>query len=162
MAFVVPAVAAIGGGSVAAGSVVLASAAATAYSGYTAAQEQRRAGRFAQAQSEINAAAEGDAARQREIERKKMLRRALSSQIAQSGAQGIAFEGSTARAAQLDIADAQNDLSVDRANTKTRQRALRAQGQNARISGNAQATTTLLDTAARTLSMFGDLGGKNG
>lgn len=155
MAAVVPAVTAIGGGSLAAGSVVLATAAVTAYSGYRSAQEQRRAGRFAQAQAEINAAAEGDAARQREIQRKKMLRRALSSQIAQSGAQGIAFEGSTARAAQLDVAESQYDLAVDRANTATRQRALRSQGQNARISGDAQSTVTLLDTAGRTMSAFG-------
>lgn len=154
MAVAIPALATIGGGSVLTGGVLLASAAATVYGGVTAAREQRRAGRFAEAQANIDAAAEGDAARQREIERKRMLRRALSSQIASAGAGGIAFEGSAARAAQLDIDEAIKDLTIDRANTRQRQSSLRSQGRAARFAGKQQARMTLLDTAARTATSF--------
>lgn len=155
MAFIVPVATAVGGGSMATGAIILASAAATVGAGVISAQEHRRAGKLAQAQSEIDARAEGDAGRQREIERKRLLRRALSSQIAQAGAGGVSFEGSVARAAQLDIDAAAEDLMIDRANTLQRQRGIRSQGRAARVSGNAKAVTTLLDTAGRTLESFG-------
>jgi len=117
-------------------------------SGAITAQAQSRAGKIALVQSRIDANTEGDAAREREILRKKQLRRALSSQLAQAGATGVKFaEGSPARIAQLDIEAAERDLAIDTATTKQRQRALISQGKSARAASKAQATVSLLDTA---------------
>lgn len=121
-------------------------------SGLMQAQQQRRAGQIAEAQAQIDANAEGDAAREREIERRRGLMSALSSQVAQAGAAGVMFsEGSPARIAALDIAYADRDSAVDRANSSARQRALKLQGKNARIAGNAAAAVTLLDTASNAI-----------
>ncbi len=118
--------------------------------GIIQAGQQKRAGEIQEAQSVIDANAEGDSAREREIGRKKGLKRALSSQLAQSGATGVAFdEGSPLAIAQLDIAEAERDLALDTATSKQRQRALKRQGKNARITGAAQSTVTLLDTAVQ-------------
>lgn len=158
MAFVaaIPAVvSAIGGGSMAAGAVALASAAATVGAGVASARASRAAGKATQAELEIEARSEGDAARQREIDRKKNLLRAISSQQAYAGAAGVrADDGSPAALINLDIAESRRDSDIDSLNSKTRQRALRFRGSNARTAGNAQASATLLDTAARTTSMF--------
>ena len=91
MAFVVPLATAVGGGSAALGAVLLGSAALGIGAGVISAQQQIAAGKFAKAQSIIDAAAEGDAATQREIIRKRNLLRAISSQQAAAGAAGVAF-----------------------------------------------------------------------
>ncbi len=125
-------------------------------SGVKTAQAQSRAGKIALVQSGIDANAEGDAAREREINRKKQLRRALSSQLAEAGATGIKFtEGSPARIAQLDIEAAERDLAIDTASSKQRQRALISQGKNARAASKVAATVTLLDTAVDVAQMTG-------
>ncbi len=121
-------------------------------SGVKQAELQRFAGKVEEAQSKIDAAAEGDAARQREIKRKKNLLRAISSQQAKAGAAGVAFsEGSPARIAQLDIDEATDDLLVDTANTRQAQRQRLSQGRVARFVGKQQSTITLLDTAAKAI-----------
>lgn len=159
MAFVaaIPAMtAAIGGGSMVAGAATLAAAAATVYTGVRSAQESKRAGKFAQAESEIEARAEGDAARQREIERKKTLMRAIASRAAYAGAGGIRTDvGSQAALVNIDVADARSDDNIDAINSSSRQRALRIRGQNARDAGKSQAASTLIDTAVRTYQSFG-------
>lgn len=160
MAYVAAIPAIIGGGSAAVGMATLATAAAavaTVATGVSSARASRAAGKAQQAETEIAARAEGDAARQREIERKKNLMRAISSQQAFAGAAGVsARTGSPASLINLDIAEANADRDVDNLNSKTRQRALRFQGANARAAGNAAARTTLLDTTARTAGMFLD------
>ena len=129
------------------------------FSGAITAQEQSRAGKISLVQSRIDANAEGDAAREREILRKKQLRRALSSQLAEAGATGVKFtEGSPARIAQLDIEAAERDLAIDTATSKQRRRALISQGKSARAASKAQATVTLLDTAADVAQMSGSGG----
>ena len=121
-------------------------------SGVKEAELQRFAGKVEQLQSVIDAAAEGDAARNRAILRKKNLLRAISSQQAKAGAAGIAFsEGSPARIAQLDIDEATEDLLIDTASTRQAQRQRLAQGRAARFVGKQKSTITLLDTAAKTL-----------
>lgn len=122
------------------------------FSGVKEAELQRFAGKVEEAQSVIDAAAEGDAGRQREILRKKNLLRAISSQQAKAGAGGIAFsEGSLARIAQLDIDEATEDLLIDTASTRQAQRQRLSQGRIARFIGKAKSTATLLDTAARVI-----------
>jgi hypothetical protein len=149
-------VAAVGGGSMAAGAATLAAAAATVYTGVSAAQQARTAGKVTQAETEIAARAEGDSARQREIERKRMLLRALSAQQAGAAAAGIrSDQGSPATLMNLDIAQARGDNDVDNLNTRTRQRALRMRGANAASAGSAQANATLVDTGLRTYQAFG-------
>ena len=118
------------------------------------ADQQQRAGEVMQAQATIDSNAEGDAATEREITRKKKLQIALSSQLAQAGAAGVKFsEGSPAAIAELDIAEATRDQDIDIANTDARRRALRLQGENAVTSGNAAAAVTLLDAGGRAASM---------
>ena len=119
-------------------------------SGIQKAELQRFAGKVEEAQSVIDAAAEGDAARQREILRKKNLLRAISSQQAKAGAAGVAFtEGSPARIAQLDIDEATEDLLVDTASTRQAQRQRLSQGRIARFVGKKKSDITLLDTAVQ-------------
>ena len=116
---------------------------------------QRFAGKVEQAQSVIDAAAEGDAGRNREILRKKNLLRAISSQQAKAGAGGVAFtEGSPARIAELDIEKATEDLLIDTASTRQAQRSRLAQGRIARFVGKRKSTLTLLDTAAEVGEAF--------
>ncbi len=123
-------------------------------SGVKEAELQRFAGKVDERQSVIDAAAEGDAARRREILRKKNLLRAISSQQAKAGATGVAFsEGSLARIAQLDIDEATEDLLIDTADTRQAQRSRLAQGRAARFVGKAKSDITLLDTAAKTLDL---------
>jgi len=125
-------------------------------SGVMQASQQQRAGQIAEAQSKIDANAEGDAAVARELERKRKLQIALSSQIAKAGAEGVMFsEGSPARIAQLDIAEAASDSRMDTANSRQRRRALRLQGKNAAAAATGQAAVTLLDTAAKSYNMYG-------
>lgn len=150
MAVVVPVLAAVGGGSATAGAILLGAAAATVASGVISAQQSRAAGKMKEAQSKIDANAEGDAAREREIKRKRNLLRAISSQQAAAAAGGVSFsEGSPAAIGRLDISQANRDARIDNANTKQKQQALRQRGRAARIQGNAQSAMTLLDTAAR-------------
>ncbi len=119
-------------------------------SGIIAAGQEKRIGEIAEAQSVIDANAEGDAGRGREIERKELLRQAIGSQLAATGAGGVAFtEGSPARIAQLDISKAARDLDTDTVNTKAKRRALLLQGKNAATMAKAKSTISLLDTAVK-------------
>ncbi len=150
-----PAIASLGGGSLATGSILLASAAASAGAGLYSAKQSREGGKMQQAELEMEAKSEGDAARQREIERKRTLLRALSTQQAYAGAAGLRSDtGSPRTLADIDIADARSDNEIDNVNTRSRQRALQFRGRNARVAGNAQSAVTLLDTAARTAGAF--------
>jgi hypothetical protein len=139
--------------------IPIAMVALMAASGAQQAKQQRAGGRIAQAENEIGARAEGDAARQREIERKRNLMRAISSQVARAGAGGAdPGVGSLAGAMNFDIRQAQEDASVDTLNTQTRQRLLRARGANAREAGRAAARSTVLDTVTKSLNIVGGMG----
>lgn len=155
MAFVVPALAAVGGGSAVAGGIAVAGLAAGVYSGI----QTYQAGQAQKAQLQAQAKTEGVAATQREIERRRNLIRALASQNAQAGAAGITTDGSVGAIARSDINDAQNDLLYSTANSDARQRALRGQASNAARIGTAGAATSLLDTAQ---TGYKSLGGKKG
>lgn len=155
MAWVAALGAGLGAGSTAAGIVTLATAAVTVYAGAESAKASRRAGQATAAETQLAANAEGDAARQREIERKRNLLRAISSQTASSAAAGVkANEGSPNALINLDIAEANTDDNVDYGNTKAQQRAMTFRGQNAIAVGNAAGRTSMLDTAANTLKIF--------
>lgn len=143
MAFVVPLLAAAGGGSAVAGGIALVGLGL----GVASAVQQRNAGKDQEALLKSQAKNESIAAEQREIERRRSLVRALASQNAAAGAAGIETGGSASAIARADIRDAQNDLLYDTYNSSARQRALRSQASNAARIGNTNAAVSLLDTA---------------
>lgn len=122
--------------------------------GVTSAVSARNAGIAQSHQMKAAAVKEGDAARQREIERKRQLLRALSQQSANAGASGVTLDGSLAGIARTDIRDATNDLLVDRSNTAGTVRGLRAGAKNARRQGDLQAAASLFDTGAKIAGQF--------
>lgn len=121
----------------------------TAAVGVGGAVMQRNAGIAQSHQMKAQAAREGDAARQREIERKRTLLRALSNQSARAGAGGVALDGSLASIARADIRDATNDLLIDRSNTRSKQNELISGAKNARSQGNMGAAVSLFDTGVK-------------
>jgi len=123
----------------------------TIASGVNTIRQQNAAGRVASAEAQIAANREGDAARAREIERRRALLRSLASQNAVSGAYGVDPNMTIAGA---DINYATNDFYTDQANTQATQAMLRLQGKNAKRAGTAGAFTTLLDTTASTASLW--------
>lgn len=147
-----PALGIIGGGSQVVGAALVA---ATVGAGIVSIQQTRAAGKIAEAQADINSKAEGDKARDREIDRRKQLLRAISSQVASAGASGVAFdEGSPEQIARLDIEEARDDSLIDTANTKQRQRGLKLQGRAARVQANTRAFASLIDTAKDTAGLL--------
>lgn len=156
MAPAVPVLATIGGGSAVTGGIILG---ATVASAGLAINQNLQEGRIAKAEADIKVNAEGDAARQREIDRKRALQRSISARQAEAGARGVAFsEGSAAAITNLDISELQDDLQVDRANTRQRQAMLRSQGRAAKMASRAKAVGTLLDTVKGVAQMSAGAG----
>lgn len=124
--------------------------ATTVASGVYSAQQQKAAGKAANAEAQIAANREGDAARGREIERRRALLRAIASQNAAAGAGGVSVNEATLGA---DLMYATDDLMTDRSNTLQTQSLLQLQGSNAKRAGKVGAFTTLLDTAGSTAAL---------
>lgn len=127
---------------------------ASAGAGVYAAKMSAKAGAEQANELRVQARAEGNAAKQQEIERRRNLMRALASQSAAAGAMGIETSGSFGNLMSRDIQDNENDLLVANAGTSLRQRSLAAAASNARRTGRGNATASLLDTAGRTLQSF--------
>jgi hypothetical protein len=151
MAFVAPALAAVGGGSAVAGGIAVAGLALGAMS----AVQQKKAGAMQAAELKAQAKTEAVAAQQRENERRRNLIRALAAQNAAAGAAGVTTDGSVEAIARRDIRDAHNDLLYHNANTQHRQSALRAQATNAVRVANINAAGSLLDSANRAYRALG-------
>lgn len=154
MAFFAPVaagLASIGGGSAVAGGLLVGSAVA----GGLAAKSTYDAGQIAKAEYKLQSKQEGDAARGREIERKRALLSSLAAQHARSGAQGVTMQGSNVAIARRDIKDNRQDLLYDTANTRTRQRILRSRGSNVSYQGSVGAITSIADTALNTYAAAG-------
>lgn len=124
-------------------------------SGVLAAGAQYRAGKQQEIQYKQEAKQEGDSAKQREIERKRNLLRALASQRATAAAMGAEFSGSLANIAQVDIEEAATDLAVDSVNSARRQRVLRLSGSEASRAGTVAAAGSLLDSADNAYDKLG-------
>lgn len=92
-------------------------------------------------EAEAQSRREGDAARFREIERRRELVAALANQAAVAGAAGI---GPDLSVMTSDIKAAENDILYDKANTRTEQAMLRARGKNAKRIGTLGAGASLL------------------
>jgi hypothetical protein len=127
----------------------------TVASGAASAALQRRSGKLQEIQYKENAKQEGDAAKQREIDRKRNMLRALASQNAAAGASGADFAGSLQNIARVDIERAATDLNTDRTNTSRRTRVLNASGKEAARSGDIAAAGSLIDTAGQAYKNLG-------
>jgi hypothetical protein len=123
-------------------------------SGLLAAKSQRDAGIAQSHQMKAAAVKEGDAARQREVDRKRTLLRALSQQSANAAAGGVTVDGSIAGLARADIRDATNDLMVDRSNSRSQINGLMTGAKNARRQGNLGAAASLFDTGTKVAGMY--------
>lgn len=130
--------------------VGIASAAVSAGVGVYSAIQTKKAGQLQAEELKSQARTEGLAAKQREIERRRSLLRALSSQNAAAGAAGIETGGSFGAIVQRQIDDNANDLLVENANTSARQRAYASRASNAVSAANSSAAVSLLDTASKT------------
>lgn len=126
--------------------------AATVIGGAASAQSSRNAGKAQEIAYKQEAKQEEMAAADREIERRRNLVRALSSQNVEAGALGLDPTSGSRRAIALDSAEAANrDSLTDRAMTSRGAVNLRSRGRFARQGGNLQAAGTLFDTAGRTM-----------
>jgi hypothetical protein len=114
----------------------------------------RNAGIAQSNQLKAQAVREGDSARQREIERKRTLLRALSQQSANAGAAGVTMDGSLAGIARADIRDNTNDLMVDRSNSRSQINGLMASAKSAKREGSANAVGRLVKTGVKVAGMF--------
>lgn len=137
MAFIAPAIPYIIGGL-------------TVATGAYAAREQYRSGQIKEAELKTQAKTEAVAAGQQQIERRRALIRALSSQNAAAGAAAIETSGSVEAIARRDIKDAQNDLLYSTMSSDARQRTLRSQASNSARSGRTRAAVSLADTVTST------------
>lgn len=97
---------------------------------------------------------ERDAAREREVERKRRLISALSSQSAMRGAQGGDIGvGSLRAVAQSDIKTAERDSLYDARRTSARRRSLLTSASAARRQGNIEGAVTLADASLDIMRM---------
>lgn len=129
--------------------------AASIATGVYSAMQTKAAGQQQAAEFASEGKQEADAAREKEIGRRKTLLRALASQNAASGAAGADMSGSLGNYARIDIEAANNDLLVDNVNTSRRTRVLRGSAREALGSAGARAVGSILDGAATTYRAFG-------
>jgi len=122
---------------------------ASVLAGGAAAYQTMEAGKQAKGQYKEQAKQEADAARQREIDRRRDLVRAIASQSAAAGAAGVSTVSGTGLAgiAQYDINQSRRDSLVDRVNTGRSRNMLLKAGKNAKTMGGIGAATSLLDSA---------------
>lgn len=125
--------------------IAVAGAGVSAYSSISA-------GNAANDQAKKASAQEADAARGREIERRRQLVAALSSQNAAAGAAGVKPNAAIAGA---DIAYERQDSLFDTVNTGRSQDILRSRGRNAMTGGYLKASSSLLGSASDIYGAFG-------
>lgn len=130
-------------------------AGATVAAGTASAINARNAGLATKIQYKQQAQQEADAAKDREIERRRALIEAVGTQNAEGSAAGDDLGGSRRAIVLEDIRRNRLDNLTDRAMTNRRATTLRSAGRAARRSGNLQAAGTLLDTGVRAYQSFG-------
>lgn len=119
--------------------------AAVAISAGAEAVQKRNAGIIQSQQYQQAATAEGDAARGREIERRRVLIKTLAAREAYAGASGQTTGGSIGALNTRDINDASNDLLYDKGSSAAKVRAYNSGASNARQMGNIGAFGALAD-----------------
>jgi hypothetical protein len=127
--------------------------AATVAAGAAQAVQTRNAGIIQSQQYQQAATAEGDAARGREIERRRILIKTLAARDAYAGATGQTTGGSIATLNMRDINDASNDLLYDKGSVAAKQRAYTSGASNARSAGNIGAFGALMQTGMKAATL---------
>lgn len=124
----------------------------TVAAGATAVAAYKSSGDYDKIAYEERAKSEADAARDREIDRRRRLVSALSSQNAEAGAVGAAPGiGSRKAIALSDARRASYESLADKANTGRRSLMLRAAGKQAKRQGTTNALVTAMGTAEDTI-----------
>jgi hypothetical protein len=134
--------------------------AVVAISGVTSAAAQKRAGYEQEEQLRQQAEQERLAAEARELQRREELNRVLAARQMALASSGIAGEGTPqsialSAAKKIGMGEGLESLTTD---LKVAQ--LKRAGRNARVTGNIQAASTLLDTGGK-LASLGSGGGGN-
>lgn len=123
--------------------------AAVAAGTYASVRSSQNAAKATEIQYNEQAKDEASAARDREIERRRKLVQALSSQAAAAGASGVDQSVGTRKAIALaDLNAASYDSLQDRARTNRRSLLLRGAGKNARRQGNLESAGIVINAAA--------------
>lgn len=122
--------------------------AASAGATYASVRSSRNAAKATEIQYEEQAKDEASAARDRELERRRRLVSALSSQAASAGAAGIDQSVGTRKAIAInDIKASETENVTDAARSNRRSRYYRQAGSNAAAQSDLQAAGTVLNTA---------------
>lgn len=119
--------------------------------GISQARGQRNEGKVQEAEFKRAAEQEKIAATDRERERRNRLNQILGTNIAQTGARGIAFEGSPTAVAGQTIEQASLEQQGAKISDLTRISQLKRAGKGAIRTAKNRSTATLLNTASSTL-----------
>lgn len=129
------------------GLAVGASLALTAASAAVGVVSQRQATAAQQVELDLAARQEADAARGRELQRKRRLAALLGAQYVNAAASGVAMSGSVANIASTDARRAYEDTAMDYVNTQSRLDALRRQRESLGFAGALGQASTILGAA---------------
>lgn len=127
--------------------------AAVVVAGVTEGVEKRNAGVIQSQQYKQAAVAEGDAARGREVERRRVLIKTLAARDAYAGATGQTTGGSIAALNLRDINDASNDLLYDKGSSAAKTRAYTSAASNAQSQGNIAAVGSVFSAATKVATL---------
>jgi len=125
----------------------------TAVSGITKAAAQRSAGKAQEDELQRQAEQERIAAEGRELQRREELNKALAARQMALAASGLAGEGTPQSIALSAAEKIGMGEGLETLSSQLKQAQLKRAGKNARITGNIQAASTLLDTGAKTASL---------
>jgi hypothetical protein len=125
----------------------------TAVSGITKAAAQRSAGKAQEDELQRQAEQERIAAEGRELQRREELNKALASRQMALAASGLAGEGTPQSIALSAAEKIGMGEGLETLSSQLKQAQLKRAGKNARITGNIQAASTLLDTGVKTASL---------
>lgn len=114
----------------------------------------RTAGKIAKMEAETAAQAEELGAVQREADRKESLARAMASQVAESGAKGVAaFEGSPLSVLQADISREEEATQRDIMMSKLAAMTTRARGKAAKKQAYTTSAINLIGDVGKTVAL---------
>lgn len=125
----------------------------TAVSGITKAAAQRSAGKAQEDELQRQAEQERIAAEGRELQRREELNKALAARQMALAASGLAGEGTPQSIALSAAEKIGMGEGLETLSSQLKQAQLKRAGKNARITGNIQAASTLLDTGVKTASL---------
>ena len=139
-------------------SIAVASTAVSAGVGIRQSQLQKAAGKSQQANLNRQAEQEKIAAIDREGQRRRRLNQILGTTITETGAKGIAFEGSPQAVATAEIEQAELAEAGAKVSDLSKISQLRRTGKAAKRAGKNLSEMTLLSTAAQTAGSAASLG----